>query len=166
MEHSLVKKYKSSIYKYANNGGQFIVFHVGESLYAVDIFHTKGIVQSTEINSIPNVPKNIVGVSKIRGRSIPIMNLMIKFNQNFDPENLKFVLMVENSGYWLGLLLEDLPKTMYFNADQLETISFVEEITIERTYIQGIIKSKDENHTNTSSVPKKDTNTGGMMVQT
>ncbi len=59
--------------------GQYLIFHLMDQTYGVDVLSVKEIVGMKPIRSVPETPRAFKGVVNLRGQVIPIVDLRLKF---------------------------------------------------------------------------------------
>lgn len=59
---------------------------VGGNTYGIDIAHVQGIEKQLNITPVPNAPKYIEGIAKLRDSVIPVFSLHNKFGVEAKPE--------------------------------------------------------------------------------
>ena len=57
------------------DAAQLVTFLLGEEMYGIDIFKIREVIHLQKINSIPNAPKFVKGVIKVRNQVIPVVDL-------------------------------------------------------------------------------------------
>ncbi len=72
----------SKIEKVANGCGNnaYVAFYVDDSLYGIDVMKVMEIIRMTEIKPVDGVPDYIKGVIDLRGTSVPVVDLRVRFN--------------------------------------------------------------------------------------
>jgi chemotaxis signal transduction protein len=59
--------------------GQYLIFHLMDQAYGVDVLSVKEIVGMMPIRSVPETPRAVKGVVNLRGKVIPVVDLRLKF---------------------------------------------------------------------------------------
>lgn len=60
--------------------GQYLIFHLMDQAYGLDVLSVKEIVGIRPIRSVPETPRAFKGVMNLRGKVIPIVDLRLKFD--------------------------------------------------------------------------------------
>ena len=93
---------------------QTVTFFIGSELYGIDIRNVVEIIKHSDITPVPNCPEYIEGVTNLRGRIIPIINLKKRFllgkDNNGSEEDL--IVVVETSDSTAGLIVDRLSKVV------------------------------------------------------
>ncbi len=59
--------------------GQYLIFHLMDQTYGLDVLSVKEIVGIRPIRSVPETPRALKGVMNLRGKVIPVVDLRLKF---------------------------------------------------------------------------------------
>ncbi len=59
---------------------KYLLYHLGDEIYGIDIVHVVEIVEMQKITEVPDMPPYFRGVFNLRGKVIPAMDLRIRFN--------------------------------------------------------------------------------------
>lgn len=60
----------------------YVAFYVDESLYGIDVMKVMEIIRMQEIKPVSGVPEYIKGVIDLRGTSVPVVDLRVRFNSD------------------------------------------------------------------------------------
>lgn len=58
---------------------RYLTFRLGEELFAVNVFKAREVLDVTYITRVPTAPPYLRGVVNVRGNSIPVVDLRLKF---------------------------------------------------------------------------------------
>ncbi|HIJ84691.1 MAG: CheW protein [Magnetococcales bacterium] len=58
---------------------QFLTFHLGKEVFAIDISKIKEVLEFTSLTKIPRTPEFMCGVINLRGSVVPVVDLRLKF---------------------------------------------------------------------------------------
>ena len=61
------------------SSAQYITFHLGNELFAIDVAQVREILELTQITRVPTAPDYLRGVVNVRGKAIPVVDLRRKF---------------------------------------------------------------------------------------
>ncbi len=88
---------------------QVVTFYIGNELYGIDIQKVLEIIKPSDITPIPNTPEYIEGVTNLRGRVIPIINLRNKFDmEKIENDKDVLVIVVETDHSIVGFMVDQL----------------------------------------------------------
>jgi len=106
---------------------QIVVFKVCGQEYGFSIEDVKEIVLMQKTTLLPNMPRYIEGITNLRGRIIPVMDLTLKFNlgEQFSCEN------VGAEGRLIVLNISE-EKQVAIKADEVSEILSAEEKEMEQ----------------------------------
>lgn len=91
---------------------QVVVFQLGSEEYAVPIEKVYEIIRLGDVRPIPQAPEYVIGLINLRGNSVPVIDLQVRFNvrQKGLAAELRNqqgqVLIVDMHGCTVGLLVE------------------------------------------------------------
>lgn len=60
-------------------GRQYMTFKLGEELFAIDVSQVREVLEITHITKVPSAPEYMRGVVNVRGQSIPVVDLRLRF---------------------------------------------------------------------------------------
>lgn len=78
--------------------GKYMTFKLGDEEYGLDVLKVRDIMQEPEIRRVPATPKFIRGVSVLRGKVIPVIDLHLKFGRGPTVDTEPAVLAVIQHG--------------------------------------------------------------------
>ena len=103
-----------------------VVFQCGNEEYAVPIEHVVSIEKLEQVNPIPHLPNYLIGLMKIRGELVPIIDFeQILYNRsgvNF--ENARVVTM-HTQDMSIGILVKEAKEILDILADDLKQMGLV-----------------------------------------
>ncbi|RMG71248.1 MAG: chemotaxis protein CheW [Nitrospirae bacterium] len=103
---------------------QTVTFYIGSELYGIDIKRVREIILPSDITPVPNCPQYIEGVTNLRGKIIPIINMKKRFSASeSEGESYKKqspVIIVETSDSVAGLLVDRLSKVVDIPSELME----------------------------------------------
>ncbi|WP_404324719.1 chemotaxis protein CheW [Cobetia sp. UIB-001] len=103
-----------------NDGGEYLVFSLGEEHYAVDILMVQEIRGYENVTRIANAPAFIKGVTNLRGVIVPIVDLRLKFQLGQAEYTAQTVVIVINIGERVvGIVVDGVSDVISLAADQV-----------------------------------------------
>lgn len=145
---------------YINTNGNklsVIIFKVGWEEFAIDIADVKEIIQSGQIRRLPNSLDFIEGIYNYRGEIIHIVNLwkklkmnnstiyksrIIKSNGENNGKKNKFMIILNFSNSYVGILVDQIINIVQVENDQLMELGPIFQTSVSMKYIKGIIRFK------------------------
>lgn len=61
---------------------QYLTFHLGEEIFALDIGSVREIIDDKNFTKIPRTPEFMRGVINLRGHAVPVVDLRLKFGMS------------------------------------------------------------------------------------
>jgi purine-binding chemotaxis protein CheW len=107
------------------NKEQYLTFFTAAEEYAISIAKVREIIEYDTVTTVPNTPPWISGVTNLRGRVIPVVDLAVKFG--LQPSRIsKFScviiteVMFQGEGLTMGVLSDSVSQVIDFSADEIE----------------------------------------------
>jgi twitching motility protein PilI len=98
-----------------------IGFRIGEHYFVSPMSEVTELLRVPAFTRLPNVKPWVLGVSNIRGRLIPIIDLNAFFSyESKDPIRTRRILVVEHDEQSHGLVVDGVEGMQYFAADTFE----------------------------------------------
>ena len=126
---------------------QFLTFRSGQTLYSMDISHVVEIVGTQFVTRVPTAPPFISGVTNIRGRVLPIIDLAVKFGGQptaAGPLACVIIVLVPIGGEdtVLGLLVDSVEDLLQIGPDEIAAPpSFGTPVDV--SYLHGLVPIAD-----------------------
>ncbi len=122
---------------------QLVVFTLADESYAVDIATVQEILRMQHITKVPRAPEFVEGVSNLRGRVIPVVDLRKRFGLPVTEHgNATRIVVVEINGQTIGIIVDGVSEVLRIQSDAIEPPSPV-VTTIDSEYLRGIAKVDD-----------------------
>jgi len=89
--------------------GKYLVFHLDSQQFAIAIVNVIDIINLQPITRVPNCPDYISGITNLRGKVIPIIDLRIRFGKKpreADENNRVCIIVLEHSGMQVGIVVD------------------------------------------------------------
>ncbi|HEY5475263.1 MAG TPA: chemotaxis protein CheW [Tepidiformaceae bacterium] len=122
---------------------QVVVFRLSSGHYAIDIQHVQEIVRMQEISTIPESDPCIEGVTNLRGRVVPVMDLRRRCAVPETPPTADTRIVVVGSEQGVvGLMVDSVSEVLRIPSGQVDAPSDI--VRGERNgYVTGVAKLKD-----------------------
>jgi purine-binding chemotaxis protein CheW len=99
--------YQTTKSEFNSNGGQILLYYIGDVLYGVEIQYITEIISVSPITIVPRVPSFIKGVINIRGKVIPVISVRAKINEPEIPYDDKTcIIIVDINDLTVGLIVD------------------------------------------------------------
>jgi purine-binding chemotaxis protein CheW len=107
------------------NKTQYLTFFTAGEEYAIAIAKVREIIEYDTVTTVPNTPPWISGVTNLRGRVIPVVDLAVKFG--LSPGRIsKFSciiildVMFQGENLTMGVLSDSVSQVIEFSVDEIE----------------------------------------------
>ena len=122
---------------------QLVVFDLSTEAYGIDISAVRSIIRMQEITEVPGTPEFVHGVTNLRGRVIPVVDLRKRFNLVVTEQTKETrIVVVDISGQDIGMIVDAVTEVMRIPTDAVEPPSSV-ITTMDSDYLLGIAKLED-----------------------
>ena len=103
-----------------------VVFQCGNEEYAVSIQHVVSIEKLEHINPIPHLPDYLIGLMKIRGELVPVIDFeQILYNRSGVNEESARVVTMHTKDLTVGLLVKEAKEILDIEQENLKQIGLV-----------------------------------------
>ena len=118
---------------------QLVVFDLANERYGVDIGTVREIIRMQEITHVPNSPDYVDGVTNLRGKVIPVVNLRKLFGLEPGEEtNETRVVVVEIEGEDIGVRVDAVAEVLRIAESLVVQETSAVVTTMDSDYMQGI----------------------------
>jgi purine-binding chemotaxis protein CheW len=102
-------------------GGQFVIFQLGDSDFAVPITLVQEILVVGRITIVPRVPAFIEGVINVRGSVIPVLSLSTRFGIRGRPRGAESRIVVVHVGeQTVGMIVDAVTEVVRLPGEAIE----------------------------------------------
>jgi len=105
---------------------KYLTFHVGESIFGMDLLRIKEIIEYASVCDIPMVPPHIRGVINLRGNVVPVIDLARRIGVEGDANasNRSCIIiidvMVQGESMDIGVVVDAVNKVYEIGEDDVE----------------------------------------------
>jgi purine-binding chemotaxis protein CheW len=120
---------------------QFVVFTLGEELYAADIEEVLEIRLLEKITEVPGGAPYLRGMMNLRGKVIPVFDLAERIGVDIKGKSYKKIVIAEINEKLVGLLVNEVS-----GVERFDTIDEMPELIAQRGekgYIKGVKREDD-----------------------
>lgn len=126
---------------------QYITFRLGDELFAINVAQVREVLDLSLITKVPNAPPYMRGVVNVRGNSIPVADLRLKFGLPPVPDtvNTRIVVLeleIDGETAILGGLADSVHEVIELEPDQINEAPRI-AMRWRSEMIQGIGKRND-----------------------
>jgi purine-binding chemotaxis protein CheW len=122
---------------------QFVVFLVGEDVFAVDLAPVQEIIRLPDAVRVPLAPSALNGLSNLRGRILPIVSLRRMFGFAEIAPNDSTRAIVVDVGQPLGFVVDRVASVMNVEVSRIESAERIRS-SIDTDLLSGIVKDMGE----------------------
>ena len=122
---------------------QNVIFRLGSESYGIDIFLVNEIIRLREITPIPRSAAHIRGLVNLRGKTIPVVDLRVRFmlSQSEDTDSTRIIVVESEQGN-VGIVVDAVTEVITVEPDQVdETPPLVANVTAD--FVRGVAKQND-----------------------
>ena len=117
---------------------QFVTFNVAGEMFAVPMAPVQEIIRVPEVARLPLAPAALDGLSNLRGRVLPIVNLRRLFNTEERPHDDATRALVINLGQPLGFVVDRVASVVNVEPGEIEPVTSIASI-VQADYLTGVI---------------------------
>ncbi len=123
---------------------QLVVFVLANEHYGVDIAVVEGIIKMQPITLVPHAPPFVEGVTNLRGKVLPVIDLRKRFGLPRGETNSKDmrIVVMEMNGATVGMVVDGVSEVLQVSLEAIEPPSPIMRTT-ESGFIKGIAKLAD-----------------------
>lgn len=127
-------------------GGKYLLFHLGQEEFGVQVLKVKEIMGIQEITAVPQTSPFVKGVINLRGKVIPVIDLRLKFQlpeAEYTQRTCIIVLQVKqhNGNIMMGVIVDGVSEVLNLQESEIEdTPEFGDGLALP--YILGMAKIK------------------------
>lgn len=99
--------------------GRFLTFNIDDVFYGIELLHTIEIISIQPITKAPNLPRYIKGITNLRGKVVPIIDVRLKFGQPerpYDDKTCIIVVMINEHN--VGLIVDSVYDVITVNKEE------------------------------------------------
>lgn len=119
-------------------GLQFVTFSVADELFAVPMAPVQEIIRVPDVARMPLTPAALDGLSNLRGRVLPIINLRRLFNTAERVNDDSSRALVINLGQSLGFVVDRVSSVISIDAGDIEPVQSIQSV-VQADYLTGVI---------------------------
>ena len=119
---------------------QLVGLELAGELYGVEIGRIQEIIRMQPITAVPNGPAHIAGVTNLRGRVIPVMDLRRRFGLPVGEETHRWrIVVAEDGAHAVGLIVDGVSEVLRVSREAVESPSSL-VVSDGSAYLRGVAK--------------------------
>jgi purine-binding chemotaxis protein CheW len=117
---------------------QVVIFEINTELYGVDIAAVESIIKMQAITRIPQSPDFVEGVTNLRGKILPVIDLRRRFGMpEHEVDRNSRIVIVNLEEMETGMIVDRVSEVATLNDDMVGPVPKI-AATINATFITGI----------------------------
>ena len=125
---------------------QYVIFELSEEDYGLEIASVESIIKLQPITSVPRAPDFVEGVTNLRGKVLPVIDLRKRFKVKIDPggkkkkrdKDTRIIVMIMN-GTMLGMIVDAVSEVLRVSEEDIEPLPDM-TTAINEGFITGVAK--------------------------
>ncbi len=99
---------------------QFLTFYIDDAIYGIPLADVIEIINIQNITTIPNVPAYIKGITNLRGKVVPVLDVHLKMNKMETEYNDKTcIIVVDIHEMQIGLVVDSVSEVITLTKEQM-----------------------------------------------
>jgi purine-binding chemotaxis protein CheW len=128
----------------SSRDGQYVTLALGEEVFAAPVGLVREIIDFQPPSALPEGPGYLLGLSDVRGRAVPTLDLRLKLGMPAAAPTLNTRILVldiplEDRVLSLGLVADRVIEVATFSEDEIETAPDI-GVPWRSDYIQGVVR--------------------------
>lgn len=128
-------------------GGQYVTLALGAEVFAVPVDYVREILDYAPPFAIPEGPSYLLGLTNVRGRATPTLDLRVKLGLPAVPPTLSTRVLVldiplEDRVLALGLVADRVIEVIAISAEEVEPAPDI-GVRWRSDYMRGVVKRED-----------------------
>lgn len=100
--------------------GDFLAFKLGDEEYGIDVWGVQEVRYFDAPTSIYNAPSHVLGVQKLRGVTVPIVDLRLRFGAiDACYDSLTVIVVINVANYVVGVVVDRVTDIVRLGSEQL-----------------------------------------------
>lgn len=121
----------------------WVTFRLDDEIFAMPVDPVRQVVRVTDITRVPHAPEPVRGVTNLRGRVIPVIDLRMRVG--LEPSEIgrqSRVVAVASRGRVLGLLVDSVHQVVHLDVNRVQPPP-EDVMTVQSDYILGVYHQED-----------------------
>ncbi len=122
---------------------QLVIFRLGEDFFAMLISNVNEIIRLQKITPVPKAPPFVEGVTNLRGRVIPVIDLRQRFGLPPREESTSArIIVADHEGKLIGMMVDRVDEVLTVSADAIEPPDEM-VVSVDSQFLAGIVRLED-----------------------
>ena len=133
----------------ATEENKYLIFALGKETYGIPILKIKAIEQKMDITPVPGTPAFVKGITNLRGKIIPIIDLKEKFSIGASETTAKTCIIIvdirtDAGTQTNGLMVDEVSEVLDISEGYIEPVPKYGNTEIDQEFMSGIGKVRDK----------------------
>lgn len=121
----------------------WVTFDLAEEVFAIPVNLVREALRVSTITRVPHAPHPIRGVTNLRGKVIPVIDLRVRIELPArEIDRLSRILVVGSRGRVLGLLVDAVRQVVHIDLDRVQPPP-EDVVTVQSDYLSGVYHQGD-----------------------
>ncbi len=125
-----------------DRAGKYLTFKLADEEYGLEILKVREIIGLMDITAVPQMPHFMKGVINLRGKTISVIDLRLKFGLPEIETTEQTCIIVVNVGQEIGILVDTVCEVLDIDAQQIDPPPVISG-EVDTTFILGMSKVGD-----------------------
>lgn len=122
---------------------KYLVFDLDGQKYAIAIAYVVDIINVQPVTRVPNCPIFVRGITNLRGKVIPIIDVRIRFGKaQHDYNERTCIIVVELGDITVGMIIDSVSEVLTLEDDDISPPPSFSS-SVDTRFIEGIGKAED-----------------------
>ena len=127
---------------------KYLIFNLGKEIYGIPILKITNIERKMDITPVPKTPSFVKGITNLRGKIIPVMDLKQKFGIGTAEVTERTCIIIVNvqtdTGIQTnGLMVDEVSEVLDISEGYIEPVPKHGDMSIDQEFMTGIGKVKN-----------------------
>ena len=119
---------------------QIVIFQLGSEFFGADIAKVESIIKIQSITQLPHAPNFVEGVTNLRGKVLPVIDLRKRFGLPAQETNKNSrIIVVSVDQIEVGMIVDEVSEVLTVPEGAIETVPAI-ATTVDSSFINGIAK--------------------------
>lgn len=122
---------------------KYLMFILDNQEFAIPIRHVVDIINVQPVTQVPNTPPYVKGITNLRGKVIPIVDVLTRFGKQHQEYNDRTcIIVVEYHGDSVGMIIDRVSEVINMREDAISPPPSFSDST-EAKFIQGVGRTEE-----------------------
>lgn len=123
--------------------GKFLVFYLDEQEFAIAIRYVVDIINVQPVTRVPNTPDFVLGITNLRGKVIPIIDVRTRFGKAMKEHNDRTcIIVLEERGATVGMVIDSVSEVITLEDEDISPPPRLNN-GIDARFIEGVGKTEN-----------------------